>query len=114
MRTCQGFGSMLEIVRCNEEVEKQLSDCEHRTKTPCSQDLEDYRCAARCAELMACCGKSCNATCNACQSINDTLTAGGATKRTKHVVHACQKCEHLCQGAMLGGTRALDTLHSEV
>ncbi|KAF8128159.1 hypothetical protein EV363DRAFT_1585143 [Boletus edulis] len=91
---------MLESVRCHEEVEKQLSDCEHRATMPCSQDPEDYRCVTRCAELMACCGKSCNATCDACQSINDTLTTGGATKRTKHVAHPCQKylyCEHPCQ-----------------
>ena len=67
---------------------------------PCSQDLEDYRCQARCGELMACCGKSCNTSCDECQSLNDTLTDGGAIKRTKHTRHPCQKrlyCEHTCQ-----------------
>ena len=91
---------MLEGVHCNEEMEKQLPDCEHRAKMPCSQDPEDYRCQVRCAELMACCGKSCNATCDACQSLNKSLADEGAIKRTKHTVHPCQKrlyCEHVCQ-----------------
>ncbi|KAN0098042.1 AAA domain containing protein [Tylopilus felleus] len=92
----------LENARCDEEVEKPLPDCEHWAKMPCSQDPKDYRCQVRCGELMACCGKSCNASCDECQSLNDTLTNGGAIKRTKHTLHPCQKrlyCEHTCQGA---------------
>ncbi|KAI9460073.1 hypothetical protein HD554DRAFT_1598622 [Boletus coccyginus] len=91
----------LESVRCNAEVLKQLPDCEHQTRLPCSQDPEDYRCMVRCAELMACCGKNCNATCDDCQSLNDnTLGVAGAIKRIQHAKHPCQKrlyCEHGCQ-----------------
>lgn len=91
---------MIESVRCDEEVEKELPDCEHRVMMPCSQDPEDYRCVARCGELMACCGKSCNATCDDCQSVNSAPEDGYRTKRIKHAAHACQKrlyCEHPCQ-----------------
>ena len=41
---------MLESVCCN-EVEKQLPDCEHRTKMPYSQDLEDYRHQVWCVQI---------------------------------------------------------------
>ncbi|KAI9460071.1 hypothetical protein HD554DRAFT_2028943 [Boletus coccyginus] len=92
---------MLEGVCCTEEVVKQLLGCEHQARMPCCQDPKDYRCVARCAELMACCGSNCNATCSDCQSLNDnTVAVGGAIKRTKHASHPCQKrlyCEHTCQ-----------------
>ncbi|KAI9456882.1 hypothetical protein HD554DRAFT_1839076 [Boletus coccyginus] len=91
---------MLESVRCNEEVVKQLPDCEHQAWMSCSQDPEDCRCVVRCAELMACCGKNCNAMCDDCQSLNETPAVGGAIKRIKHAAHPCQKrlyCEHACQ-----------------
>ncbi|KAH0839427.1 hypothetical protein J3R83DRAFT_202 [Lanmaoa asiatica] len=91
---------MIDSIRCDEEVDKLLPDCEHRAVMPCSQDPEDYRCVARCAELMVCCGKNCNATCDDCQGVNDAPDDGTPTKRTKHVAHPCQKrlyCEHSCQ-----------------
>ncbi|KAG9309778.1 hypothetical protein JVU11DRAFT_10152 [Chiua virens] len=85
---------MLGNVRCDEEVVKQLPSCEHSAPMPCSQDPEDYRCRARCAELMTCCGKACSALCDDCQAVNTD------TERTKHTSHPCQKslyCEHTCQ-----------------
>ncbi|KIJ68146.1 hypothetical protein HYDPIDRAFT_107807 [Hydnomerulius pinastri MD-312] len=90
----------IEDVYCHEDVTKPLPYCEHSTSMPCSQDPHDFRCAARCAEFMSCCSKSCNAPCYQCQAISRQPEEAGLIQRTKHLVHPCQTrlyCEHPCQ-----------------
>lgn len=96
----------LDRVYCNFVLEKRLPHCEHSVQMECSQSPEDYRCEARCGELMSCCGKMCNAPCYDCQRANDPHSEEALfIRRQNHRHHPCQKslhCEHMCQEACSG------------
>ncbi|KAI6041108.1 hypothetical protein EDC04DRAFT_2566184 [Pisolithus marmoratus] len=96
----------LDRVYCDFILKKQLPHCEHSVHMACSQDPKDYRCEARCGELMSCCGKMCNAPCYGCQCTNDPhFEAAQFIRRKNHVRHSCQTslhCEHMCQEACSG------------
>ncbi|KAI6021428.1 hypothetical protein BKA83DRAFT_166314 [Pisolithus microcarpus] len=96
----------LDRVYCNFVLEKRLPHCEHSVHMECSQSPEDYRCEARCGELMSCCGKMCNAPCYDCQRANDPhFEEALFIRRQNHRRHPCQKslhCEHMCQEACSG------------
>ncbi|KAI6040315.1 hypothetical protein EDC04DRAFT_3140449 [Pisolithus marmoratus] len=96
----------LDRVYCDYVLEKRLPHCEHSVDMECSQDAGDYRCKARCGELMSCCGKTCNAPCHDCQRTNDPHSEeAGLVRRQNHLRHPCKKslhCEHMCQEACSG------------
>ncbi|KAI6119903.1 hypothetical protein EDD16DRAFT_1579433 [Pisolithus croceorrhizus] len=93
----------LDRIYCDFVLEKRLPHCEHSVHMECSQNPEDYRCKARCGELMSCCGKMCNAPCYDCQRANDPHSEEALfIRRQNHHRHPCQKnlhCEHICQEA---------------
>ncbi|XP_062603582.1 NFX1-type zinc finger-containing protein 1-like [Saccostrea cucullata] len=99
---------------CMEKVKKKYSTCEHEVRVPCSEDLSDHPCPAKCTRQRDCghpCTLRCSQICNQhpCQDlVQVTHPACGhesLIKCSAKESFLCQKecretlpCDHLCKG----------------
>lgn len=92
---------------CSVSVTRKLPGCEHEATMRCSDNPRHFSCESKCAGVMSCCGRSCNAQCHQCQVLNGpqghdeeaSPDPPAITERSNHVAHPCQRslfCGHLC------------------
>ena len=54
---------------CRVSVERDLPNCEHKARMPCSKDPQTYRCYRKCQKKLNCghdCPKTCCEPCGSC------------------------------------------------
>ncbi|KAI0628064.1 hypothetical protein C8Q77DRAFT_1068619 [Trametes polyzona] len=91
----------LAVVKCHQQVRKQLLSCEHTAMMPCHQDPARFACREPCSGPLQCCSKSCKASCGDCQKLNPHAppATGGRIARANHRSHPCERpmyCQHNC------------------
>lgn len=99
----------LSEVRCLVTMTKQLPQCEHEASMKCSDNPARFSCNNQCSGVMACCGRTCKASCHQCVQLNlihdpNVLVPEhvGPVPRQQHQTHFCEKtlfCGHICGNA---------------
>ncbi|KAF8629392.1 hypothetical protein AX15_003447 [Amanita polypyramis BW_CC] len=89
---------ILDAVRCDVIVTRQLPRCEHTAELACSTNVTEHNCTQRCNGILECCGRNCSAQCHNCQ-VKNPMDGAEQIKRTLHWGHPCKKtlyCGHEC------------------
>ena len=73
-------------------MKRKLPNCEHTATVRCGSDVSLVSCNEICNRA-AQCGHTCQAKCNQCQALNNTM------ERVRHIPHPCKRdllCGHPC------------------